>query len=86
MYDTVTKIATNNGIIKQEEYDSKSKIEHIVKLAMNIQNTLIVQNTQKQLNIKGLLSSIKKDIESSFGSSLSSEIDGVLNSMSSYLE
>ncbi len=86
MYETISKIATENKIVKQEEEKSKDKIEFAVKTAMNLQNTLLTQNMNNQWNMKAFLSCMKEDIQASFGSALSQEIDTVLNNMSSNLE
>ncbi len=86
MYQTVFKIVSENGIIKQEEEKSRDKIEFAMKTAVNLQTTLMAQNNQNQWNMKAFLAVLKQDFEASFGSALSQEIDAVLNTMSSNLE
>jgi hypothetical protein len=41
MYDTVSKIVTDNGIVKQEEEKVRDKIEFAMKTAVNLQTTLM---------------------------------------------
>ncbi len=71
MHKTVSKIATENKIILQEEEKSRDKIEFVVKTAMSLQNTLLKQNMNDQWDIKAILSSMKEEIQTSLGSVLS---------------
>ena len=71
MYDTVSKIVTDNGIVKQEEEKSRDKIQFAMKTAVNLQTTLMAQNNQNQWNMKAFLAVLKQDFEASFGSALS---------------
>ncbi len=71
MYETVSKIVHENGMVKQEEEKSKEKIEFAVKTAMNLQNTLMAQNMKNQWNMEAFLATLKEDIQASFGSALS---------------
>jgi serine phosphatase RsbU (regulator of sigma subunit) len=71
MYQTVFKIVSENGLIKQEEEKSRDKIEFAMKTAVNLQTTLMAQNNQNQWNMKAFLAVLKQDFEASFGSALS---------------
>ena len=71
MYETVSKIVHENGMVKQEEEKSKEKIEFAVKTAMILQNTLMAQNMKNQWNMEAFLATLKEDIQASFGSALS---------------
>ena len=71
MHKTVSKIATENKIILQEEEKSRDKIEFVVKTAMTLQNTLLKQNMNDQWDIKAILSSMREEIQTSLGSVLS---------------
>jgi len=71
MFETMSKIVTDNGMIKQEEEKSRDKIEFAMKTAVNLQTTLMAQNNQNQWNMKAFLAVLKQDFEASFGSALS---------------
>ena len=71
MYETVSKIVIENGIVKKEEEKARDKIEFAVKTAMNLQSALMTQNMKNQWNIKAFLGTLKTDIEAAFGSALS---------------
>lgn len=47
---------------------------------------MLTQNMKNQSDMRALLSTMKEDIEASFGSTLSKEIDAVLNNLSNNLE
>ena len=71
LYEIITKVVTDNGLIKQAEEKSRDKIEFAMKTAVNLQTTLMAQNNQNQWNMKAFLAVLKQDFEASFGSALS---------------
>ena len=70
-YEIITKVVTENGLVKQAEEKSRDKIEFAMKTAVNLQTTLMAQNNQNQWNMKAFLAVLKQDFEASFGSALS---------------
>jgi hypothetical protein len=72
--------------VKQEKENLKDKIELVVRSSIKVQNTMLTQNMKNQSDMRALLSTMKEDIEASFGSTLSKEIDAVLNNLSNNLE
>ncbi len=71
MFETVSKIISDNGIIKQEEEKLRDKIEFAMKTAVNLQTTLMAQNNENQSSMEAFLAVLKQDFEACFGSALS---------------
>jgi hypothetical protein len=74
---------SESGIIKQEKENTKNKIELVLTMAMKIQNTLLKESMNSQWDFESIITMMKKDIEATFGSSMSYEIDNVISNISS---
>jgi hypothetical protein len=71
LHEVITKILKDNDILpSKDEEQMADYLQLIVKTVMKLQNTLIVQNTSNQEEIKSVIRSMKPEIANIFGPAL----------------
>jgi superoxide dismutase len=85
MHDYVVKILRENSIIERDNDKLKNKIEIIIRQVLKLQNTFVSLNQSSQWNTESIITSMKPELEASFGATMSKEIGDMLVSMQGVL-